>query len=207
MKKTLLLLALVLPATKTFSQNGRRDSLNLFTTAFKINVNGFRAGIEQKVFKRLTLQLEGLYLGRHLVKINPQLRYYPKLFREQLAYFAIGYYYKHQENDFIDSVRIVGTSPYYTKEFHVSKYIHTLTFNYGFMYEEKICKRFIRFEFNLGLGIRFKKSNRYGLLANEEIDFREAFVMRPQAYQDTKGKFALYPELNATWTIVLPIQK
>ena len=207
MKKPLLLFCFLIVTGQTFSQNAGTDSVKLFATSLKININGARIGVEQKIFNRTTLQSEGIYFGKNLLKVNPQIRYYLKFCKDGLYYFGIGYYYKHQENDYTDSVRIVGTFPYYSKKFHLSKYIDALTLNGGYLYEDKIFKQTVRFEFNVGLGIRFKKSSRTGLLPNEEIDFREAFIMRPLLYEDTQGKFALYPELNLMFSVVLPLKK
>jgi len=194
-------------ATKAYSQRDPINNRDIYSTSLKINFSGLRIGIEQKILPRTTIQLEGLYLGGSYAKINPQIRYYPKFFKRRLSYFGIGYFYKHQEYNVTDSVRITGTVPYHSKKFYISKYIHAITLNYGYLYDDKIFKHIVHFEFNLGLGIRSKKSNRYGILPNEEIDYREAFIMRPQYEQDTKGKFAKYPELNLMLTLVLPLKK
>jgi hypothetical protein len=189
-----------------YAQDKQPDSMRLYTTALKLNLNGARLGIEQKIFRRMTVQLEGWYTGRHILKVNPQLRYYPKRFRQYLGYVALGYYYKHQECDFKDSVRM-GADPYYAKRFSVTKDIHAFTLNAGFMMDEKVLKHTIRLEWNLGLGVRFKRSFRYGILPEEEIDYREAMFIRPQAYQDTKGNFVAYPEINLSLSIALPVRK
>lgn len=201
----LFLFILFFNSAQVFSQRGANNVLN--STSLKININGFRIGLEQKIFDRTTLQIEGLYLGKNLIKLNPMIKYYPSKFKKRLIYFGIGYYYKQQRNKFTDSVRISGTILYYSKKFEVSKYINALTLNYGFLFKKEIFKKPINFEFNLGLGFRLKKSNRNGLLNNEEINLKDAFILRPQAYQDTEGKFKTYPELNASITISLPLKK
>ncbi len=207
MKKIFLILCLPGFFIPAFSQAVRHDSLKIYSTAIKINLSGARIGIEKKLFNRTTLQIEGLYLGSTLVKVNPQIRYYPKFFKRNLSYFGIGYYYKHKENNYSDSVRITGTDPYYVKHFSISRYIHALTLNYGVLFDEKVLKKTVHLELNAGVGIRYKKSERYGILPNEEIDLREAYIMRPQAYQDTQGRFVTYLELNLMFTVVLPIIK
>lgn len=207
MKQSVLLIFFLIVASQTFSQIRETDSLKIYSTTLKINLTGLRVGIEQKILKRATFQLEGLFINKNWIKINPQIRYYPSFFKHRLSYIGLGFYYKHQENNFTDSVKIIGSNSYYLKDFQVCKYIQALTLNYGFYYDEKFLNLNVHYEFSLGLGIRFKKSNRYGLLPNEEIDYREAFIMRPQAYQDTKGNLAVYPEINLMYKIVLPLRK
>jgi hypothetical protein len=141
MTKTLLLILFLIFSVKTFSQTSSSDSLRPYAAALKININGRRVGVEQKIFKRITIQLEGLlnhffYLTSYLT-VNPQLRYYPKLFKRQLSYFGIGYFCIHQSYSMSDSVRLNGTTTGYLKTFDISKYIHAITLNYGFIATEK----------------------------------------------------------------------
>ena len=181
-------------------------------TALKINLNGLKIGIEQKLFKNVTGQFEiGKVLEGKSITVKPQLRLYRKLFRKNYSYLGLAYFYKHQETNYNDTIRqldgngnfIIGTRQ--PKDFTVNKYIHAITLNTGFIYDEKIFKQQFIFEFNIGLGIRFKKSSRYGLSENEELDLQDAFIIRPQNYQDTNGAFIMYPELNLNLSLVIPL--
>jgi Protein of unknown function (DUF3575) len=207
MRKLLLLLGFLPVSLPTIGQTVRADSVIPYTTTLKINFNGLRVGLEQKIGNRTTIQLEGLYLGPSYLTINPQLRYYPRFFKRRLTYFGLGYFYKHQEYDMSDSVRLNGTFISYEKSFQISKYIHAVTINYGCISEESIFGLKTHLEFNIGLGTRFKKSNRYGLLPDEEIHNDDSFILRQQQEQDTHGRFAIYPELNLVCSLLLPLKE
>jgi len=207
MSKLLLLLGFLPVSLPTIAQTVRADSVIPYTTALKINFNGLRVGLEQKIGKRTTIQLEGFYLATSYLTINPQLRYYPRFFKRRLTYFGLGYFYKHQEYDMSDSVRLNGTFNNYEKSFQISKYIHAVTLNYGCICDESIFGLRTHLEFNIGLGTRFKKSNRYGLLPDEEIHNDDSFILRQQQEQDTHGRFAIYPELNLMCSLLLPLKK
>jgi hypothetical protein len=180
----------------------------------KLVYPGFKIGIEQKIYKNITGQFEiGKVLEGKSITFKPQLRIYRKLFNKNYSYLGLAYFYKHQETNYNDTIReldnngnfIIGTR--HTKDFTVNKYIHAITLNTGFIYQEKIFRQLFIFEFNIGLGIRFKKSSRYGLSKNEELDLEDAFIIRPLNYQDTNGTFKMYPELNLNLSLVIPLIK
>jgi hypothetical protein len=207
MTRLLLLPSFITLSLSSLAQTTRTDSLVPYATALKINFNGLRVGVEQKITRRTTIQLEGMFLGPSYLTVNPQLRIYPRFFKRRLTYFGLGYFYKHQEYTMSDSVRLQGTFNSYEKSFQISKYIHAVTLNYGVIDDERIFGLRTHLEFNIGLGSRFKKSNRYGLLADEDIHNDDSFILRQQQEQDTHGRFAIYPELNLMCSLVLPLRK
>jgi hypothetical protein len=191
----------------SFSQSFEINDSLPYNTILRVNINGGKIGIEKRVYKNYTGALSIGYYGGKLITINPQIRYYTPFFKNAFSYIGIGYLYKHNEYNNNDTVKIVGTNPRYTKDFQISKYIHAFTLNAGWFWQEYIFKKAIIFEFNIGAGVRFKKSNRYGLADNEALSMQEAFVIRPQHYEDTKGLFKLYPEINACFSILIPLKK
>jgi len=177
------------------------------STSLKINLNGLRVGVEQRISKNTSIQLEFGHIRRHQIIINPQFRYYKLLFKKSLAFVGLGYLYKHDEYSFSDSFRVIGSSIHDYKKMYISKYIHALTLNSGYLWQERIFKHEFLFEFNFAVGIRYKKSNRYGLNANEEMVWGEAYILRPQWEQDTEGRFILYPEVNLIVRLIIPLKK
>lgn len=145
------------------------------------------------------------------ITYKPQLRIYHKIFKQKFSYIGLAYLYKHQETKYNDTIRLINndqfTGPRYTKDFMVNKYIHAITFNTGYFSEESIFRQRFIFEFNIGVGIRYKKSSRYGLEQNEDFNLQEAVFIRPQSYQETNGKFKIYPELNLNLSLVIPLAK
>ena len=210
--KTLYTVCLaLLVALSSQSQKKTTDEQVPFRTALKINLNGLRVGVEQKIFKKTTAQLEIGGLSPNYTLINPQLRYYTKVFKTDFVYIGLGYLYKHQRTTYNDSVGIVAadgsfTNQKYRKDFMINKYIHAFTFNTGFYIDKTIFKQHIILEFNLGLGARYKKSARIGLADNEDIDFTEAYIIKPLKYMNTEGKFKIYPELNLQLSLVIPLK-
>lgn len=182
-------------------------------TNLKINLNGFKIGIEQRLYKNITGQFEvGIPIEGRATILKPQLRIYRKVFKENFTYLGIAYLYKHQEKTYNDTLRQLDseghfTGPAYTKDFFISKYIHAFTLNTGFISEDTYFKQRVIFEFNIGVGVRYKRSNRYGIDPNEDFDLQEAFIIRPANYQDTNGAFKIYPELNITASIIIPLFK
>jgi len=177
------------------------------STSLKINLNGLRVGVEQRISKNTSIQLEFGHIRRHQIIINPQFRYYKPLFKKSLAFVGLGYLYKHDEYSFSDSFKVIGSSTHDYKEMYISKYIHALTLNSGYLWQERIFKHEFLFEFNFAVGIRYKKSNRYGLNTNEEMVWGEAYILRPQHEQDTEGRFILYPEVNIIVRLIIPLIK
>lgn len=177
-----------------------------FTTALKINVNGLKLGIEQKIFKKTTIQFEAGYLGRSSITMTAQIRKY-FLIHNTPFYLGLGYFYKNGHYNARDSVKMVDSAGHYMKDFSVGKYIHAITIVGGYFFERRIFKHRIRYELGFGAGVRFKKSTRYGLLPNETVDNDDHYIIRPQQLEDTKGKFKLYPELNIVFRVLLPLKK
>jgi hypothetical protein len=208
MKKNLFFL-LLLSYLNTAAQEAITDKYP-FKTAVKLNLNGLKIGLEQRLYKNLTAQFEVGYIGTKATILKPQIRLYKKLFNDQSAYIGLAYLYKHQEttyNDSIISKNNNGEYIKYTKDFTVNKYIHAITINGGYYYNTYIFKQKCLFEVNFGLGLRYKKSSRYGLLLNEDIDLSEAMFIRPARYLETNGAFKIYPELNYNFSLVIPIWK
>ncbi len=208
MKKTLFFF-LLLSSLKLFSQEIVDDKYP-FKTAIKLNLNGFKIGVEQRIYKNITGQFEVGFLGGKSTVLKPQIRYYKKLFNEQTAFIGLAYLYKHQEQSFNDSVYRFGNDGKiikYTKDFVINKYIHAITIDGGYYYNTYFLKQKFIFEVSFGLGIRFKKSSRYGLLPGEDIDLSEAFIIRPTRYLETNGAFKIYPELNLNLSLVIPLVK
>jgi hypothetical protein len=190
-----------------FSQDLTVNNDVPFNTVLRININGFKIGIEQRVYKNFTGALSVGTYGGKVITVNPQLRYYTTFLKRRLVYIGLGYLYKHDEYDNNDTFRVIGTSPRYTKDFYISKYVHAFTINAGWFWEEFFFKHPVIFETNIGLGVRFKKSNRYGINDNEELSLKEAFITRPQHYEDTRGAFKLYPEPNINVSLIIPLKK
>ncbi len=209
--KTCLLLLVV--SSIGFTQKKPLNELIPMQTNIKINLNGLKIGVEQKLYKNTTGQFElGIPIEGKGILLKPQFRIYRKIFKENFSYLGIAYLYKHQKASYNDTLRQLDsegnfTGTRYTKDFSVSKYIHAITLNTGFISEETYFNQRFIFEWNIGVGVRYKKSNRYGLEANEDFDLQEAFIIRPSNYQDTDGKFKIYPELNITFSIIIPILK
>lgn len=205
-KRILLLLFLCLPVC-SFSQT---DTLLPFNTAVKLNINGLKLGIEHRIYKNISLQFEvGPIPGAQGFTYKPQVRVYYKVNRT-FTYLGLAYFYKHQANNYNDTIRRVNTDGhyignFYRKDFRISKYIHAITLNTGAYWWENVFGIRILLEANLGLGIRYKKSNRYGLDPDEAFDLQEATFIRPAHYQDTRGRFMALPELNATLSLAIPI--
>jgi hypothetical protein len=210
-KRTYLVLLFV--SINSFSQKAKLEDLIPMQTNLKINLNGLKIGIEQKLYKNITGQFEvGIPIEGKAIILKPQIRMYRKLFNENFTYFGIAYLYKHQEKTYNDTLRQLDAEghfvgPRYTKDFFISKYIHALTLNTGFISEETYFKQRIIFDFNIGVGIRYKRSNRYGIDSNEDLDLQEAYIIRPANYIDTHGAFKIYPELNLTFSIIIPLVK
>ncbi|MEC4049099.1 hypothetical protein OX284_006635 [Flavobacterium sp. SUN046] len=205
-------IGLILTISNVQAQKKATDDSVPFKTAFKINLNGLRIGVEQRIFKKTTIQLELGGLSPNYTLINPQLRYYTKISKTDFVYVGLGYLYKHQRTIYNDSVGIVApdgsfTNQKYNKDFLINKYIHAFTLNTGFFVDKTIFKQHIILEFNMGLGVRYKKSGRLGLNANEDIDFTEAYFIKPLKYMDTEGRFKIYPEINLQLSLVIPILK
>ena len=193
------------------AQKKATDDLVPFRTALKINLNGLRAGVEQRIFKKTTAQLEIGGLSPNYTVINPQIRYYTKVFKTDFVYIGLGYLYKHQRSTYNDSVGVVATDGSFThqkyrKDFMINKYIHAFTFNTGFFVDKTLFKQHFILEFNMGLGVRYKKSGRIGLNDNEDIDFTEAYFIKPLKYMNTDGRFKIYPEINLQLSLVVPIR-
>lgn len=214
MRKVILILIVISIKFNCYAQDVNHKVIFPVKTVLKLNLNGFKIGIEQKIYKNLTGQFEiGKVIEGKSITFKPQLRIYRKLFNRNYSYLGLAYFYKHQETSYNDTIReldsngnfIIGTR--HTKDFTVNKYIHAITVNTGFIYEEKIFRKLFIFEFNIGLGIRYKKSSRYGLSKNEELDLQDAEIIRPQNYQDTNGAFKMYPELNLNLSLVIPLIK
>lgn len=208
--KKILFCVLLIACFNAVAQEAIKEDHFPFKTALKINLNGLKVGLEQRLYKNLTAQFEVGYIGTKATILKPQIRFYKKLFNDQSAYIGLAYLYKHQEttyNDSIISKNNNGEYSKYTKDFTVNKYIHAITINGGYYYNTYIFKQKCLFEVNFGLGIRYKKSSRYGLLPNEEIDLSEAMFIRPARYLETNGAFKIYPELNINLSLVIPIWK
>lgn len=211
--KTSTCLLLLAISAIGFAQKKPLNEFVPMQTNVKINLNGLKIGVEQKLYKNITGQFEvGIPIEGKGILLKPQLRIYRKIFKENFSYIGIAYLYKHQKTNYNDTLRQLDsegnyTGTRYTKDFTISKYIHAITLNTGFISEETFFKQRFIFELNIGAGIRYKKSNRYGIEANEDFDLQEAFIIRPANYQDTHGKFKIYPELNVTLSIVIPILK
>lgn len=178
-----------------------------YRTSLKININGLRLGLEQRLSKHTSFQLEIGHLRKKQIILNPQFRWYKPLFKKTLAFIGIGYLYKHDEYTFSDSFSITGSSQHGYKQMSISKYIHAFTLHSGYFWQERIFKHDFLFEFNFAAGIRYKKSNRYGLNENEKMVWGEAYILRPQYEQDTEGKFILYPEITLTLRLIIPLRK
>lgn len=208
-----ILLVLLLIKLNTFAQDSNKEKIIPITTSLKVNLNGLRIGVEQKVFKNYTAQLEiGKALEGKSITVKPQIRWYRKVYNENFTYFGLAYFYKHQKTNYNDTLRQLDndrnfTGTRYTKDFSINKYIHAITLNTGFIHQEKIFNQSFLFEWNIGIGIRYKKSRRYGLTENEDFDLQEAFIIRPQKYQETNGAFKIYPELNLNFSIIIPLIK
>jgi len=159
MKKTLYFL-LLLACFNAIAQD-TVGNLYPFRTAVKLNLNGLKVGIEQRIHKNLTAQFEIGYIGTKATILKPQIRWYKKLFNDQSAYIGLAYLYKHQEttyNDSIFSKNNNGETIKYTKDFSINKYIHAITINGGYYYYTTLFKQKCLFEVNFGLGIRYKKA-------------------------------------------------
>ena len=213
MKNTCLILIVVFLQFNCSAQETKLENLIPITTALKVNFNGFKIGIEQKIYKNVTAQFEiGKFIEGKSITFKPQIRVYRKVFKKDFTYLGLAYFYKHQETAYNDTLRQLDsdgnfTGPRYTKDFTVSKYIHAITLNTGFISDATLLKTRFIFEFNIGVGIRYKKSSRYGISENEDFDLQEAMFIRPQNYQETNGAFKMYPELNATLSLVIPLIK
>ena len=208
MKQTICFLILI-SFLNSFSQESVEDKYP-FKTALKLNLNGFKIGAEQRIYKNFTGQFEVGFLGGISTVLKPQIRYYKKIFNDQSAYIGLAYLYKHQKNTYNDSIYSYNNNGQlikYTKDFTINKYIHAITLNGGYYYNTYLFKQKFIFEVNFGLGVRFKKSSRYGLLPNENIDLSEALFIRPTRYLETDGAFKIYPELNLNLSLVIPIVK
>ncbi|MES2544988.1 MAG: hypothetical protein V4548_08895 [Bacteroidota bacterium] len=210
MKKIILIVFLFLISSNVFCQT-EYDSLAPYKTALKLNLNGFKIGVEQKFYKNITGQFEIGTLGGKSITFKPQVRIYKKIFKGNFAYVGLAYFYKHQLSKYNDTVQKFesdGTySDKYTKDFKVNRYIHAITINSGYYFVEKIFKQKIILELNIGVGVRYKKSSRYGLLPNEVLDLTEAFIIRPAKYLETNGEFRAYPELNLNLSLIIPLKK
>lgn len=213
MKIAKILLLIIIFDLNCFSQEKPIYVLIPLKTAVKINFNGFKIGIEQRIYKNITAQFEiGKFPEGKSITYKPQLRIYRRIFKQNFSYIGLAYFYKHQETKYNDTIRLINnngqfTGPRYTKDFIVNKYIHAITLNTGFISEERIFKQRFIFEFNIGVGLRYKKSSRYGLEQNEDLDLQEAVFIRPQNYQETNGAFKIYPELNLNLSLVIPLIK
>jgi hypothetical protein len=211
MKNICLILILVFLQFNCFAQETKLENLIPVTTALKVNFNGLKIGIEQKMYKNITAQFEiGKFIEGKSITFKPQIRVYRKVFKKDFTYLGLAYFYKHQETAYNDTLRQLDnngnfTGSRYTKDFTVSKYIHAITLNTGFISDATLFKTRFIFEFNIGVGIRYKKSSRYGISENEDFDLQEAMFIRPQNYQETNGAFKMYPELNATVSLVIPL--
>ncbi|MEO8404394.1 MAG: hypothetical protein ABI480_07365 [Chitinophagaceae bacterium] len=208
MKNTLLLFLALLIFINSNGQQSKTDSLMPFTTSLKLNLNGFRIGVEQKITRTSTVQLEIGRFRKETLILSPQIRIYKRVFRV-LGFIGAGYLYKKDGYNAADSVHVIGSGPDYLKSFRITKYVHAFTLNSGFFFDAHVFKRTLFFEFNFAAGIRYKKSNLYGLEPNEEIDFvgTDAYILRPQHEQNTKGKFVLYPEINGFVRLIIPLIK
>ena len=214
MKKGLFIFLLISLTYKCYSQEIKLEDLIPVKTALKINLNGFKIGVEQKIYKKLTGQFEiGMLPSKgKSITLKPQLRVYRKIFNKNYSYLGLAYLYKQQKVNYNDSVsqvndegHFIGTP--YKKDFTVTKYIQAITLNTGFLSEERIFKQRFIFEFNIGVGIRYKKSRRYGLLSNEEVFLPVDAQIRQSLYYDTEGKFKIYPELNLNLSLIIPLKK
>lgn len=174
-------------------------------TTLKVNINGLRVALEQRLFKNVTVQLEAGHLRRHQLIVNPQLRYYQPIANNQLGFIGLSYLYKHDEYNFSDSFTVTGSNIHDYKQMSISKYIHAFTVGAGYLWYDNIFKHRVLFEFNFAAGIRYKKSNRYGLNKNEEMVWGEAYILRPQHEQDTEGRFVIYPEITLAWRVLIPL--
>ena len=214
MKYRILFLLLLLIKINGLAQEKRNlgDIIPAKTT-LKLNLNGFKMGIEQRIYKNITGQFEiGKNIDGKSITFKPQIRIYRKIFHKNYSYLGLAYFYKHQVTIYNDTVRQLGDNGNfigyrYPKDFSVSKFVHAITMNTGFFSEANILKQRFIFEFNVGIGIRYKKSSRNGLLSNEEIDLQDAFIIRPQNYENTNGAFKIYPELNLNLSLIVPLLK